>query len=179
METTTDGTIRVYTHRTGLLRAVGHDLSLRVDKFRIDYGDGEVRGRFWPGSITVEGAVDDGELDRGALSDADRAKIKRNIERDVLRTSAHPEVRFEGEYERVEEGVWEVAGDLEIVGVRESVRTRLRERAGRWVADLELQPSRWGIEPYSALMGSLKLEDRVEVALEVEKGVDQGPEMPE
>lgn len=167
METITDGDVSLYTYRTGLLRSVGHDLRLAVRRFEIEVGEDEISARFWPESIEVEGAMVDGELDRSALSNSDRKKIKRNIRRDVLETDAYPEVRFDGSYESEEEGIYRIGGDLKIVGVQESLRMTVRQESGRYRGDVELTPSNWGIEPYSALMGSLKLEDRVRVELDV------------
>lgn len=170
METLTDGDIWIYTYRTGLLKSVGHDLRLSLRDFEITHGDGEVSARFWTESIEVDGAIYEGELDRGELSSKDRAKIKGNIRDDVLETDAYPEVRFEGRYEPQDDEVYEIGGELEIVGVTNDLRMEVRRDGGRFVGGVELAPSDWGIEPYKALMGSLRLEDRVRIEFEVRAG---------
>ena len=172
MAETESGDIYLYTYRTGLLSAVGHDLRLSVDRFEVSWEEGEVTGRFWPDSISVDGAMKDGQLQEGEPKESDKQKIYRNIQKDVLKSNRHPEIRFEGGYREVEteagdDKTYEVAGDLEIRGVDEAIEVRLHERDGRFQADLEIEPTRWGIKPYSALLGSLKLQDRVTVELDV------------
>jgi len=163
----TDGNIQVYVYRTGLLSALGHDLRLSMHRFRVEYGEGRVSGRFWPESFRVDGAVEDGELQPDALSESDRSDIHGNITTDVLETDRYPEIRFRGEYERRDGGTWRVAGDLEMVGARVPVEMEVRRRDGRFQAGVELSPSRWGIEPYRALMGALKLKDDIRIEFDL------------
>lgn len=163
----TDGDIHVFVYRTGLLSAVGHDLRLSMQRFRIEYGGGEVTGRFWPESFEVDGAVEDGELEPDALSESDRSDICSNISEDVLETDRYPEIRVQGEYEERGDATWHVAGELEMVGVRERVATEVRRRDGRFQTAVELSPSRWGIEPYRALMGALKLKDHIRIEFDL------------
>lgn len=171
MMTIEQGDVWLYVYRTGLLSALGHDLRLSLRRFQIRYGDGEVGARFWPESIEVDGALqEDGSIDRGELSASDREEIKGNVEEDILETGAHPEIRFDGEYEESESGVYEVGGELEIVGVRESIRTTVRLDGDQFRTELEITPSDWGIEPYTALFGSLKVQDRLEIELRVGEG---------
>ncbi len=171
------GDVWLYVYRTGLLSAVGHDLRLSVRRFRLEYGDGEIEARFWPAFSRVDVAVDeDGELDEGALSASDRRKIRGNIETEILETKAHPEVRFEGGYERRDGEAFDVAGELEMVGVKESIRTRVHRESSEYRTELELTPSDWGIEPYTAMLGSLQVEDRVRIVLQVEEASQEAAE---
>jgi hypothetical protein len=180
MPTIESGDVHLYTYRTGLLSAVGHDLRLSVGRFEISWDNGEVTGRFWPESIEVDGSVEDGQLQPGEPKPSDKKKIYGNIQEDVLKSNRHPEIRFEGGYREVEtepgdETTYEVAGELEIRGVEEAIELRLHEQEGRFRAELELEPSRWGIEPYSALLGSLKLQDRVTVELDLSSEAAERP----
>jgi hypothetical protein len=174
MRMTDEGDVWLYVYRTGLLSALGHDLRLSVRRFQIRYGDGEVGARFWPESIEIDGSLrEDGSIDEEELSASDRKEIKGNIEEDILETGAHPEIRFDGEYDERDSGVYEVAGELEIVGVRESIRTTVRRENEQFRTELEITPSDWGIEPYKALLGSLKVQDRLEIELRVDAGDEE------
>lgn len=170
MPTIERGDVHVFVYRTGLLSAVGHDLRLSVGEFTIDYGDQEVEAVFDPSTFRVDGAVRDGELRPDALSDSDRSKIIENVEEDVLEVDQHDRIAFEGSYEREDAGDGRVRGSLRLAGVRRELAVEVRHARGRFRADCELTPSRWGIEPYSALLGALKLRDYAEIQIDVPDG---------
>jgi polyisoprenoid-binding protein YceI len=163
------GRLLVRTGRAGVAAGIGHDLVLEATRWsaRLVVEDA--------GPTSLIAAVDARSLEvregvGGAkpLSDRDRADIKRNIARNVLRSDDHPEITFEstsvepGDHDRLA-----VAGRLRIGGAVRPVRfavavegdgdrTRLR-------AEMALLQSEWGIRPFSALMGALRVADRVTV----------------
>jgi polyisoprenoid-binding protein YceI len=154
---------------TGMLSRWGHDLRLSLDDFeiRVD-AEGRVEATFDPESIRVEGALVEGEIDPSELSDSDHEEIRGNIQRDVLETDDYEKARFEGTWEGVEGGdAFEVEGELELVGRREPLATRVSREEGRCRAEIGLTQSKWGIEPYSAMMGALKVEDRILVRFDL------------
>ena len=165
MQRLEDGRIEVYTFKRGLLSKVAHDLRLRLDRFEVDSDGERVKGRFWPETLVVEGAIVDGRLDPGALSDSDRRDILRNVRESILQTTRHPELRFEGTVFRGTDTL-QLRGELEMLGRRAPIELALRERGGRVQGEVELIPTRWGIEPYKALLGAIKLDDRVLVKLD-------------
>ena len=162
----TKGTIRVYTYKDGVLSAIAHDLQLTIGRFRLEVRDDAVSGFFVSDSITVDGAVKDGKLVPKALSDKDKGKIRSTMAAEVLRTSEFGKVSFSGTV--AQEGLAIVArGDLELVGKTQNIEVAMRRRGDSVVGEVELQPSRWGIKPYKALGGTLKLKDRVRVTFEL------------
>ena len=151
------GEVELFTFKRGVLSRVAHDLRLSVGEFELTERDGVVEGRFVVDSIGVDGVMKRGRLDRRGLSAGDKEKIRGNIQREVLRSRAHPEVRLVGR----REGAFR--GELTMRGVTREVGCDLEQRANGIFGSLELTPSRWGIEPFKALMGAIQLEDRVVV----------------
>jgi polyisoprenoid-binding protein YceI len=61
-----------------------------------------------------------------------------------------------------------VRGKLTIVGVdRPSMVELVLDEAGHVTGKISVLQSEWGIKPYKALMGALKVRDEVEIVLDV------------
>lgn len=167
----TTGTINVYSYKDGLLSAVAHDLKLTLERFEleVDAGAGTVTGRFWPGSVRIEGAMKNGALDAAGLSERDRRDILDNITDKILHTDRHAEARFQGRL-AVDAPVARVDGTLTLVGRDAPLSVTLRREGGRYRGEAELVPSRWGIPPFKALMGAIKLQDRLKVVFDLPEG---------
>ena len=167
MTATTPAKIEVFTYKDGLLARLAHDLRLSLGRFEIVREGDEIRGRFWPGSLTVDGAIGrGGELDTRALSASDRSKIAGNIAEHVLDLARFPEAAFTGKL-AAGEGTHTLEGTLTLVGRAVPLRVSVRAAGGRLLAEVPLVPSRWGIAPYRALAGAIKLQDRVLVKLDL------------
>jgi len=160
MQTLEDGHIQVFTFKRGLLSKVAHDLRLRLDRFEVKTDGERVEGRFHLDTLGVEGAMKNGELDTSALSDADKSEIVQNIRQTILHTERHPDALFEGRAQRTPGG-WRVRGALELAGRREEIELSARAVDHRIQGEIELVPTRFGIEPFKALLGAIKLADRV------------------
>jgi len=150
---------RVFTFKEGLLSAVAHDLEIDVTAFEVVLSDdgSEVSATFDPRSLRVIDAVVDGRRSPGTLSDKDKRKIEANIVDKVLHAKKHPEIRFTSTdvHDR------EIAGELELHGRKRSVRLT---RDGDTAITRLHQPD-FGIEPYSAMLGALKIKPDIEVRL--------------
>ncbi len=165
MTPTAPAKIEVFTYKDGLLARLAHDLRLSLGRFEVVREGDEIRGRFWPGSLTVDGAVGrGGEVDARALSAADKQKIAGNIAEHVLDLARFPEVSFAG---KLVAGEQTIDGTLTLVGRAVPLQIAVRATGGRLLADVALVPSRWGIAPYRALAGAIKLQDRVLVRLDL------------
>jgi polyisoprenoid-binding protein YceI len=172
-----DGTLLVRTKREGAAGRIGHDLTLVATRWkavvRVD-----VRV---PSRSTLRATVDSGSLEvreasGGAigLTDSQRAEVEANIREKVLRASRHPKIRFTstevtGDATRVS-----VSGKLTIVGKTRpatlAVRVSPRSRMPRVRATTSIVQTEFGIEPYSALFGALRVKDVVELAVDVRLG---------
>lgn len=163
--TATAATIHVFTYKDGLLARLAHDLRLSLRRFEIERDGDQLRARFWPGTLAVDGVVQKGgSLDRAALSEADRRKIAGNIADSVLLLERFPEASFHG---RLIDGGQAIEGELTLVGKAAPLRVTVQASGGRLRAEVPLVPSRWGIAPYRALAGAIKLQDRVLVVLDL------------
>ena len=66
------------------------------------------------------------------------------------------------------EGRLRVTGELEIAGTARPVEVELAIEGGRLTGEATIAQSEWGIKPYSALLGALKVADRVRVTVDAE-----------
>lgn len=162
----------VFTRKEGLLSAVAHDLKVRVGRFTVEVGEGaplKISARFDAASLQVVCAMREGAEDPGLLSASDRQKIERNIVEDVLHAARFPEARFEGEAAREGDG-YVVTGQLSLHGVSKALRVKSRAEGGRQVAEVVLHQPDFGIKPYSAMLGALKVQADVRVRVAVPWG---------
>ena len=160
-----DATIHIYTYKEGLLSKLAHDLRLTVTRFEIDARGTEVTASLQAGSVRVDGVMKDGRLLRDQLSPSDLGKIRDNMLRDVLRAGEHPEVRFVGRTAS-REPPFALSGELTLGGSTQPFATMLTLRGERLVGDAEIVPSQWGIKPFRALGGTLRVQDRVRLRID-------------
>jgi hypothetical protein len=157
-----DARCRVFTFKEGLLSAVAHDLEIEVQRFSVTIDGAQVRASFDASSLRVLHAVHDGVPRPGALSDRDRTKIEQTIRDEVLGARRHPEVRFEAEARGDA-----LAGTLTLLGRARPLRVPLRTEGNKRIAEATLHQPDWGIAPYSAMLGTLKIKPDVRVRVEL------------
>jgi len=155
----------VLTFREGLLSSFGHDLELAVTRFdvRVDEQGRRVDASFDAASLRVLRALRDGV--ESALSDGDRRSIEDSIRREVLDANRHPEVRYRSSRVADVEGGFDVAGKLTLHGKDRDVAVKLRRAGNRYAAEVRLEQPDFGIRPYSALLGAIKVKPGVVVRL--------------
>ncbi|MCC6625368.1 MAG: YceI family protein [Deltaproteobacteria bacterium] len=174
MSTTIDqnqGECVVFTFKEGLLSPVAHDLRLKVERWTVmwDATTRALEGRFTAGSVVVDAVMRDGRPAPGVLDAKDKAKIEKNMREDVLATARHPEVRFRAS---VPAGAAPslVQGELELAGRTRPLSVQVRQDGASWVAEATIHQPDWGIKPYTAMLGTLKVKPDVRVRVTV--GVD-------
>jgi hypothetical protein len=160
-----DASITLYTFKEGLLSKLAHDLRLSVTRFEIRARGTEISARFEPRSLRVDGVVKDGKLLRNEPSESDKQKIQSNMLDDVLRANDYNEIKFVGRTPS-REPPFTIDGELTLCGVTKPIGTVLMLRGERLTGELEIVPSHWGIKPYRALGGTLKVQDRIRVAIQ-------------
>ncbi len=156
----------VLTFKEGLLSAVAHDLELRVTRFEIDVEEKDdgglaVRACFQAASLKVVGARQDGALREGALSDADKGKIEQSLTEDVLRVRAHPEILFTSTEVAPEGDGYRLTGALSLHGRTRVIALSARPSGDHLVAEVRLHQLDFGIKPFSAMLGALKIKPDV------------------
>lgn len=152
----------VYTWKDGLLSRLGHDLRFTMDKPAITKVDGRIEVRCELSTLRFDTAMRDNRPAAGLLSDKDIADIHANLRNEVLHVSRYPIARFVA---RVEAD--RLAGDLELHGVARTITVPIHRGAGRIAGEIELVPSLWGIKPFKALLGALRIQDRVRVTFDL------------
>jgi len=160
-----DGRIEVHTFREGLAQRAGHDLIIEVTDWRARV---EATPEGSISSVSFEADPRSLEVREGRhgvkpLTDSDRQEIKRNIEQKVLGTQP---IRFQSNaIESV--GGLTILGELEIAGRRRPESFELEMSDGHLRGRLSIVQSEFGIKPYRAFMGALKVRDDVEVTLDI------------
>lgn len=151
--------VLVFTFKEGLLSAVAHDLKLRVTKFGVDVDGDRVTAEFDPTSLRVVNAMKDGKDDPGALPGFAHAEIEKNIVNDVLEPKRHPAIRFETT--AITDA--QVTGRLTLHGQTKSLTGTRRDEGGRKVAEFRFDQRDFGIKPFSAMLGTLKIKPEIVV----------------
>jgi polyisoprenoid-binding protein YceI len=165
-----DAEALVFTFKDGLLSKVAHDLKLRVTRFSVelDLAASSVSAELDPASLVVVNAVRDGADDPHGLSDADKQKIATQLRQEVLETDRHGLVRFQSsQVERRSDGGYAIAGELTLHGATRPLRFDTRLEGGRQVAEIALHQPDYGIVPFKAMMGTLKVKPGVRVRLSI------------
>lgn len=159
----------VFTYKEGLLSAIAHDLKIKVTRFQIDVDERArtVEGRFDATSLRVVCALQKGKESKGTLSAEQKREIEGNIVRDVLAAAQYPEVRYVSTSVAGDDDELHVKGQLSLHGKRKTVRVLVRKERGHHVATAQIHQPDFGIRPYSALLGTLKVKADVEVRIVV------------
>jgi len=154
-----NATLTVRTKRKGAASKAGHDLLLEVTSWSATLdSDAEPALTLTADSGSLR--VLEGTGGVQALDADDRANIEQTIDDEVLmgmpiefRSTAVEGRRLEGE--------------LELAGQRHPISFELAgDEDGRLTGTATVKQSDWGMKPYSALFGTLKVADEVEVAFE-------------
>lgn len=147
--------VQVYTWREGLLARVGHDLRLSAPVVVTREGE-VVVATVEAASLRVDGAMKDGRLVE--VSAGDRADIEKALRDDVLEVARHPRIRWRGGMDG--------QGTLDLRGRSVRLVLPVKVEGSRVRGEVEFAPSLWGIKPFRALLGALKLQDRVRVVFD-------------
>lgn len=166
-----NGRMVLRTGRTGVGSTVGHDLTIEVTDWSVEL-DVPATG---PAGATATARIELGSLavrqgTGGArpLSDKDRSEIENNARR-TLEVDRHPTATFESTRTVIRDDHATISGTLTLHGVTAPIDVEVREVTPvRYRATTVVTQSSYGIKPYSALLGALKVRDDVAVEIEVD-----------
>ncbi|MGH8886896.1 MAG: YceI family protein [Egibacteraceae bacterium] len=165
-----EGRLVLRVYREGLASSMGHDLVLEATRWSAEAtvdGDDPTRSSLTATADVQSLEVREAKGGAKPLSDKDRADIKKNIEK-VLSTRRYSEIVFRSTAVRPPAGNrLTVAGELTIKDATRPAELELTVEDGRATASTTVVQSQWGIKPFSALMGALKVRDAVEIEVEV------------
>jgi hypothetical protein len=154
-----NGTLTVRTKRTGAASKAGHDLLIEVTSWSATLDpDADPALTLTADSSSLRVLEGSGGIQ--ALGDDDKAGIEQTIEEEVLMGTP---IEF---WSTAVEGSW-IEGELELAGRRHPISFQLTgDEDGRLAGSATVKQTDWGMKPYSALFGTLKVADDVEVAFE-------------
>ena len=151
----------VYAFREGLLSAVGHDVCLAVTRFSIDVGAGDaITAEFDAASLRVRGDVPPG----------DAQKIEHNAAVDVLGARRFPTITFRSTEVARQDRRARIAGTLTLHGVTRPLTLEAEDDGTHWRAEVRLDQRQFGIRPFSAMLGALRVKPEVVVRVAVPRG---------
>lgn len=163
-----NGTLTIRTGRGGAAAKAGHDLLMQVG--------------WWEGTLALDEAPEASSVrlvaDAGSirvlegtggmtkLGDDDKDNIKQTIDDEVLKGAR---VSFESTSVRsASDGTITVEGQLDLLGRRQPLTFTLTLEDGHLAGSATVTQTAWGIKPYSALFGTLKVSDDVVVAIDAQ-----------
>ena len=161
-----NATLAVRTERAGAAAKAGHDLVIHVTAWEalLEVEDD-------PGGTSMQLTADaeslrviEGTGGMQALGDDDVASIHQTIDEEVLRRQ---EIRFRSTAVEADGDTLRVRGDLTLAGKTQPFEFDLASGEGGAVSGTAVvTQTAFGMKPYSALFGALKVRDDVQVVLE-------------
>jgi polyisoprenoid-binding protein YceI len=160
-----NATLRVKTGRHGAAAKAGHDLVIEVKAWEatLDVADDASASSLALSADPTSLHVVKGEGGLQALGDDDKADIRKTIDKDVLKKKS---IAFTSSSVADADGGLAVKGDLELGGKTKPIEFVVTGDGGAVAASATIKQSDWGIKPYSALFGALKVNDEVTVEVE-------------
>jgi polyisoprenoid-binding protein YceI len=157
-----DGTLSVRTSRTGAVAKAGHDLRLEVTAWEatLDVGaETRIELTADPTSLRVREAT--GGMK--PLDEGDQANIETTIDDEVLHREP---IVFRSTRVGDAPGGLSVEGELMLRGATRPIAFDVGVEGATLTAEALVRQTDFGIKPYSALFGALKVADEVKVQLE-------------
>ena len=160
-----DGRLILHTSREGVAAQAGHDLTIEMTRWsgRLQVGVDPAAGEL---TVTVEMGsmrIVDGTGGIKPLSEREKLEIIRNA-RKILSVDRNPEGTFVAE--KISDDA--VDGVLSLLGRSHEARLAYRFDGTRHRLSGIVRQSDYGIKPFSAFFGALKLADAVRVEAELD-----------
>jgi hypothetical protein len=154
-----DGTLTVRTGKGGAAAKAGHNLVIEVQRWQ---------GSLTPDAVTLDADARSFRVVSGSggispLGDEEKAGIAQTIDEDVLKGGS---ISYRSSAVTAREGGYDVEGELDLLGVRAPLSFSLSVDGDRLTGSAQVKQTDWKIKPYSALFGTLKVADVVEVSLD-------------
>jgi polyisoprenoid-binding protein YceI len=158
-----NASLRIRTSRTGGAAKAGHDLLIEVESWQATLDlDAQPALTLTADSRSLR--VLEGTGGIKSLTESDKADIKKTIDKEVLKGTP---IEFRSTEVREADGGLSVSGELSIQGKQAPVTFSLaRADDGHVTGSTAVTQSEFGIKPYSALFGALKVADKVTVLID-------------
>jgi len=152
--------IFVDTFREGLLAVVGHDLRIEAQRFELRAIAGSLTAKVDLSALRVLGSMVKGRLEPSSPSPSERAEIEQRIRNEVLDSARNREATLSATVQADGPGFM-ITGTLVLCGRSQPLRARVVRSADALETSVELAPSHYGIKPFRALGGTLRIADKV------------------
>ncbi len=164
-----NGTLLVRTKKGGAAGKAGHNLTIEVAAWSatLEIAETPAQSRIELHADSGSMKVLDGSGGVMALGDEDKAGIKQTIDEEVLKGTP---IEFRSTQVQPGPGPDQlrVAGELELAGNRAPVSFELSVPDGHLSGSAVVKQTDFGMKPYSALFGTLKVLDEVTVEVTAE-----------
>jgi polyisoprenoid-binding protein YceI len=165
-----NGTLTVHTSRAGVAARAGHDLTLEVKRWSgVLELDPAVLG-----NASLEATIDttsfevrEGSGGMKPLTDSDKSDIINNLASKVLNTDRNSTITFKSTSAMAVGGGVTINGDLTISGTTKPVGVNVTVDGDSASGVARIDQPQFGIRPFSALMGTLKVAPEVEIRAQV------------
>ena len=157
-----DGTLTVRTGRKGTVAKAGHDLLIHVTEWRGTLALGDEPSV----ALDVDATslrVREGTGGLKPLDDDDYSNIEQTIDDDVLKRQ---DIAFRSTGVQASGEHLHVTGDLTLRGATRPIAFDLSVGDGRVRGEAVVKQTEWGMKPYTALFGALKVADEVRVEID-------------
>ena len=161
-----NATLAVRTKRGGAAAKAGHDLDMLVTAWEgaVEVGDDGAATSAELKADATSLRVQKGTGGMQALGDDDKDNIHQTIDDEVLKRE---DIVFRSTGVESAPSGLKVDGELTLAGTTKPFAFELAVAAdGKLAATATITQSAWGMKPYSALWGALKVLDEVEVTLD-------------
>jgi len=165
------GRLVLRTFRDGLAAQAGHDLTIEIARWS---GELTVNDDLGPAGLDVRIDLEsltpiEGTGGIKPLSDRDRREIVKTASK-VLQTDRYPESTYSAAgFERAGSGGGTIDGTLTVRGQARPLRLAVSETGpDRYRATATVVQSDYGIKPYTAFLGALRVRDAVAVEVDVD-----------
>ena len=159
-----DGTLIVHTGKGGAAAKAGHDLTIEVTRWRGTFDTASMTLSADPRSLRVL----EGTGGMTSLGDEEKDGISQTIDDEVLKGRA---IEFRSTSVERRGSRLEVVGELELAGFKRPLDFALNlDENGLLTGSAFVKQTGWKMKPFSALFGTLKVADVVEVSIEARVG---------
>ncbi|MET9023229.1 YceI family protein [Actinopolymorpha sp. NPDC004070] len=176
-----NGHLILRTGRQGVASKVGHDLTIEVTDWsaQLDLPADTPADATVTAQINLESLqVREGTGGVKPLTDKDRGEIHGNARR-ILAVDRHPHATFQSSQVTPIASGATVTGTLTLHGASAPIELHVREvTPHRYHGTAVVVQSAYGIKPYTAFLGALKLRDEVEVEVDIDLSGAERPTRP-
>ena len=156
-----DGILSVRTSRTGAVAKAGHDLLIHVTEWTATLDTDAPSLALDADATSLR--VREGTGGMKPLDEDDHANIEQTIDDEVLLKRG---IAFRSTSASVDGDTLAVTGDLTLAGETRPIAFDLSLAGGRVTGAAVVTQTEWGMKPYTALFGALKVADEVRVEID-------------